>query len=116
MEHQSQIQYVFTSEHQLIGEDGQLFTEIKEKKSSEELQDVVHEMHTQQIGDDKFLTMKLTLDKNGQPLTDEPTIETSKDMDIESFKAEWESGWNPMLHQETEPTGFFSHLKKLKFW
>ena len=114
MEHQ--IQYTMTTEHehQLIGEDGQLFTERKEKKSSD--QDVVHEMHSQQIGDDKFITCKRTMDKDGQPLTD-TTIETSKDMDIVSFQTEWESGWKPMLNQETETNGFFSHFKKmLKFW
>ena len=110
MERQAQIlPWASTLEIQVIV-DGQLFTV---KKSSEF---GVLTMHSQQIGDDKFIIAKQILDKNYQPMTDELTIETSKDMDIESFKAEWESGWNPMLHQETEPTGFFSHLKKLKFW
>ena len=46
-------------------------------------------MHiSQQIEDDKFIIVKQTLDIYGQPLTEE--IETSTDLDIESFVAEWE--------------------------
>ena len=115
---EQKIQYSFTSEHQLMV-DGVLFTEKKEKKSSEpgESQNVVHETHTQQIGDDKFITVKETMDELGNSLTDELTTETSKDLDIDSFKAEWSSGWKPVLNQGTESTGFFSRMKKaLKFW
>ena len=110
-----------TYEHELLV-DGQWFTE---KKKYEELQDdVVHIMHSQQIGDDK-ITVKQTIDKDGNQidedgkLTDEPTIVTNMDNDdIASFKTKWESGWNPKLPQEDfESTGFFSSLKKsLKFW
>ena len=112
-----------TYEHEL-NVDGQWFTE---KKKYEELQgDVVHIMHSQQIGDDK-ITVKKTMDKDGNlidedgKLTDEPTIETNLDLDnedIASFKTEWKSGWNPKLpHEDSESTGFFKTLKKsLKFW
>ena len=94
MEHKRTI----TSEHKLHV-DRQWLTK---KKKSEELQDVVHTLHFQQIGEDK-ITVKQSIDKYGN-LIDKPTIETSKDFDIASFKTEWESGWNP----EIEPTRFFS--------
>ena len=97
---EQQIQRTITSEHEL-NVDGQWFTE---KKNSEELQDVVHTIHSQKIGDEK-INVKQTIDGN---LIEEPTIETSKDLDIASFKTDWQSGWNPKLGQKSEPTGFFS--------
>ena len=64
-----------------------IFTEKKISTGAGQLRDAVrvHEMH---IGDDKFIIVKQTLDIYGQPLTEE--IETSTDLDIESFVAEWE--------------------------
>ena len=67
---EQQIQRTITSEHEL-NVDGQWFTE---KKNSEELQDVVHTIHSQKIGDEK-INVKQTIDGN---LIEEPTKEREK--------------------------------------
>ena len=90
-----------SSEHELnvVDVDGRrLFKEKKEKWLSK--RDMVHVMvHTQEIND-KFITIEQKVDKHGHQLTDIGYIKwTSKDLDIEQFKIEWESVWksaNPL--------------------
>ena len=60
---------------------------------------------------DKKITMEQTIIVNDK--NNEPSIETLTDLDIASFKTEWQSGWNPKLGQdhESETIGFFSSWK-----
>ena len=70
--------------------------------TSEDLQDVGRVSHTRQIGDDKFYTIHQTVDKDGN-MTDQ-TIDTNlkTEEDVDTFHAEWESGWHPVL--KTDPS------------
>ena len=102
-----QIQWTITSKHKLHV-DGQWF---KKKNNFEELQEEVgHAIQSQKIGDKK-ITMEQTIIVNDK--NNEPSIETLTDLDIASFKTEWQSGWNPKLGQdhESETIGFFSSWK-----
>ena len=119
MEHQ--IQRSISSEHQLLVE-GKLFVEKKEsfawlEPTSEDLQDVGRVSHTRQIGDDKFYTIHQTVDKDGN-MTDQ-TIDTNlkTEEDVDTFHAEWESGWHPTLTESSSSDGFLASLKNtIKFW
>ena len=113
MEHQ--IERMNHTTHDLFV-DGQLFNETK---LTERIHDVVNYWHTRQIGDDastlKWYAVVRTDDKDGQTIKE--SIRTfPEDLDIDSFKTEWESAWNPTLVQKS--TGVFSSLKNWfsKFW
>ena len=56
-------------------------------------QAVSYTLHSRKIGDDKIYTRQ-TVDKDGK-LTDD------KSEEIDSFKTEWESGWNPKIAGKT---------------
>ena len=114
MEHQ--IQRSISSEHQLLVE-GKLFVEKKESFTWLEPTSERRVSHTRQIGDDKFYTIHQTVDKDGN-MTDQ-TIETNlkTEEDLDTFHAEWESGWHPTLTESSSSDGFLASLKNtIKFW
>ena len=111
MEHQ--IQRTISSTHDLF-EERHWFIE---KKLNDH--DVVTNWHTRQIdavdGTLKWYAVVETTDKDGQTI--EKSIQTFlEDLDTDSFKTEWESGWNPTLSQapaQAWSTEFLSSLKNL---
>ena len=116
-----QIQKTIASEHKLIVE-GQQFIEKKEyeawsKPGSEDLHDMVHVLHSRQIGKEKFEICQ-TVDTDGELIEEKEETNLETEEEVKAFKTAWESGWQPTLIQVALPSdGLFASLKKsLKFW
>ena len=131
MEYLYQIQKTIVSEHKLIVE-GQLFIEKKEyeawsKPGSEDLHDMVHVLHSRQIGKEKFEICQ-TVDTDGELIEEKEETNLETEEEVKAFETAWESGWQPpttlckvcheKFFQAALPSdGLFASLKKsLKFW